>query len=142
MDQVWEITCIDSNVVDAPAGLTVLEWNLNRTPELEWIKYFISGPGNKSGTMDFISRAPEVVGNKVRFTVREEDLENAVRRIQSSIEGANQMFDTYVMSRRRKEKAERQAEQAVKERRLMEARERLDRLTRSQDRDNPSSPIS
>jgi hypothetical protein len=78
--------------------------------------------------MDFISRAPEVVGSKVRFTVREEDLENAVRRVESSIEGANQMFDTHVISRRRQQELERQAEQAAKEQRLQEVRQRLERL--------------
>lgn len=128
MGQEWEIHHIDRKVADAPPGLIVLEWKLNRSPEPEWTKYFITGPGQKSGTGEFLSRVPEVFGSKIRFAVREEDLENAVTRVENAIDGANRMFDTYVMSRRRQDAAKRQAEETARERRLLEARQRLDRL--------------
>lgn len=114
--------------MDASNGLVVLEWKLNRTPESEWIKYLISGPGHKSGTADFLSRAPEVIRSKVRFAVLEQDMGNAVRWVEGAVASANQMFDTYVMSRRREEAAKRQAEEVAKQQRIQAANERLRRM--------------
>jgi hypothetical protein len=129
MGQEWEIQLTErAKVADAHDGLVVLEWKLNRAPEQDWVKYFISGPGHKSGTADFISRAPEVQGSKVRFTVLEADLENAVRRVEASIAGANQTFDTYVMEPRRRREAGKRTEAVERERRIQAAQERLDRL--------------
>jgi hypothetical protein len=53
MDQGWEIHYIHRDVVDTHDGLIVLESRLNRTPAPEWVKYFISGPGHKSGDDGF-----------------------------------------------------------------------------------------
>ena len=128
MDQEWEIHYVGRKVVNAPVGLVVIEWALNRSPEEEWVMYLISAPGPKSGSADFVARAPEVDGNRLRFTVREGDLENAVRWVERAIEAANRTFDTHVMSRRRQAETERQAEETAREARLMEARQRLDRL--------------
>jgi hypothetical protein len=128
MDENWKIAYIDRRVVDAPVGLVAVEWKLNRIPEPDWIRYFISGPGRKAGSADFIARAPQASGNRIRFEVREQDLENAVRWIPDAIESANKMFETYVISRRRREEVDRQEREAAKERRVAEAQERLDRL--------------
>jgi hypothetical protein len=128
VDENWKITYIDRKVVDAPIGMIAVEWKLNHIPEPDWIKYFISGPGRKSGSGDFISRAPQVSGSRIRFEVHEQDLENATRWIPDAIESANTMFETYVISRRRREEADRQEKEAAKERRIAEAQERLDRL--------------
>lgn len=106
----------------------MIEWALNRSPEPEWIRYFVTAPGQRSGSVDFLTRAPEVLGSKVRFTVPEGDLENAVRWVERTIGEANQAFNTYVMSRRQQEESERQAEEVTRERRLLEARQRLERL--------------
>ena len=128
MGQEWEIYHTGRKVVDAPPGLIVIEWALNRSPEPEWIRYFVTAPGQRSGSVDFLTRAPEVLGSKVRFTVPEGDLENAVRWVERTIGEANQAFNTYVMSRRQQEESERQAEEVTRERRLLEARQRLERL--------------
>jgi hypothetical protein len=128
MDQEWEIHHVGRKVVDAPLGMFVIEWTLNHTPESEWIKYLISAPGQKSGSMSFIASAPEVSANRLRITVPEGDLENAVRWVEGSIESANQTFYTYVVSRRQQEDEGRQEEKAARERRIMEARQRLDRM--------------
>jgi hypothetical protein len=64
--------------------------------------------------MDFLSRAPDVIGSKVRFTVLEADLENAGPRVESSIAGDNQMFGTYVMELRLRREAEQQTETTKK----------------------------
>jgi hypothetical protein len=129
MAQEWEIQLTErAKVADAHHGQVVLEWKLNRVPEQEWVKYFISGPGRKSGTMDFLSRAPQVQGSKVSFTVLEADLENAVRRVEDAVAAANQTFETYVIAPRRRKEAEEQAQAAERERRVQAAQERLDRL--------------
>lgn len=104
MGQEWEIRHTDCDVVKAHDGEIVLEWDLNRYPEEQWIKFFISGPGHSSGTMEFRSRTPQISGKKIRFQVREEDMGNALERVDSRVAGANQMFDTYVMSTRRERK--------------------------------------
>lgn len=130
MEAEWEEVRLITNgeVVDAPNELVVLEWKLNRTPEREWVKYFISGPGHKSGTADFLSRAPDVIGNKVRFMVLEQDMGNAVRRVEGAVASANQTFETYVMSRRREETARQQAEENAKQQWIQAANERLRRM--------------
>jgi hypothetical protein len=128
MGEDWEIRYTHRDVVRAHDGLIDLEWKLNRVPESEWRKYFISSQGGKSGTGDFLSRVPQLEGNKIIFTVSEEDLEKAVVYVESKIDGANQLFNTYVISRRREQESQRQAEEAWNERRLQEARQRLERL--------------
>jgi hypothetical protein len=127
MEQEWQLQLTEGpKVVDAHDGLVVLEWKLNQCPEQDWVKYFISGPGHKSGTMDFLSRTPEVIGSKVRFEVLEADLKDAGPRVESSIAGANQTFGTYVIEPRRRREAERQAEAAEKKRRIQAAQQLLD----------------
>ena len=127
MEQEWEIQITEGpKVVDAPGDQVVLEWKLNRVPEQDWVKYFISGPGHRSGTADFVTRTPQVVGSKVRFTVLHADLKNAGPRVEGSITGANEMFKTYVVEPRRRREAERKAEAAEKERRIQAAQQLLD----------------
>jgi hypothetical protein len=140
MDEEWKVVCSDCAVVDAPAGFVTLQWRLNRTPESDWIKYFISPPGQKSGTRDFLARAPEVSGSKIRFTVLEADLENAVRYVERSVNEANKTFEAYVVSRRQAKASERQAEEAANERRLREAQQRLDRFKEQRDGTDDSYP--
>lgn len=128
MTEEWEIRYIDRRVADAPAGEVVLEWSLNKTPESQWRSYFISSQGGRSGTQDFLSRVPQLDGSRIRFQVREEDLEKAVVYAESKIDGANQLFDTYVMPERRERETRRQAEEAAKEARLTAARKRLEQM--------------
>ena len=128
MDQEWQIQYVDRKIADAPLGLITIEWTLSRSPEEEWIKYLTNASGSKSGTRDFLSRVPEVTGKRLRFTVLEADLENAVNWVEKAIPSANQLFDTYVMSRRRQEQAKREKEEAARQRRILEARQRLDRM--------------
>jgi hypothetical protein len=128
MGQEWEIHHTSRDVVEARDGLVVLEWKLNRTPESEWRMYFTGSQGGRSGTQDFLSRVPILDGSRIRFEVREEDLEKAVAYAESKIDGANQLFDTYVMSRRREQQTRQRAADAVNELRLKEARQRLERL--------------
>jgi hypothetical protein len=61
--------------------------------------------------MTFIATEPQLLVDRVRITVPSNDLDSAVNWVQASIRAANQTFEARVMTRRRREAAEREAQE-------------------------------
>jgi hypothetical protein len=128
-EQDWEISWTGKDVIDSKGNVIVLEWTLNRVPDTEWVQFLVSSGVGKSGSAEFIASEPRLVHDRVRITVPDRDLEAAVTYVEESIRAANQKFNTQVMTRRRREAAEREAQEAANQQQLKDARDRLNRLS-------------
>jgi hypothetical protein len=97
---------------------------LNDHPENEWSRYLISVfESRQSDQGEF--PLPDVVGQAIRITPRDSDLESWVKNVDEVIEQTNQYYEGTVLAQRRAADERQDRAEEERDRRIEEARRRV-----------------
>ncbi len=86
-----EITIVGRTIVEELGDRNQVEWQLSRTPELEWAEVFqLAGPSERSGSVPWVKGGgPDVIGAVVRWFVPDGEIEEADAEVADRVSVAN-----------------------------------------------------
>lgn len=128
LDNTWEDLTIDSKqVVSETMGTVEIEWKLNRTCPVQWGESFSQAGGKKTGSIGYVHSDPIARSGVIRWRVPIADLEDAHRHVKARVQATNERY-RQLLAQREVQDAQARAASEEADRRLSEARAKLDNL--------------
>jgi hypothetical protein len=127
MNNPWQPVQIETkDVIALSEGTVHLIFDLSAVADADWSHLFLTSPVRKTGSLTYVSETyPGVESKRIICDVPDQDLEDAVRYVQASIDHANSQYESDVLPRRARAQRDALSAEQAEQTRLAELKRRL-----------------